>query len=78
MYINHYKPFIIAGQERVGFTAVMTTPDSTLPGGASVIWESVISNVGGGYQPNSGEFICPQDGLYYFVVSVMTNFVDDR
>ena len=55
----------------------MTTVVTNIPGGSTVIWESVITNVGGGYQPGTGESICQDDGLYYFAISIVSE-VDNR
>ena len=42
-----------------------------LTGGSTLIFDRVITNVGGLYFPNSGYFICPDDGLYVFIWSIM-------
>ena len=56
----------------------MTSIETTIGPGEMVIWESIITNVGGGYQPTTGEFTCPQDGLYYFAVSVTSHATEGK
>ena len=45
---------------------------TTFTGGSKIPWNFIITNQGGGYQVGLGEFHCPKDGLYYFVINVMT------
>jgi hypothetical protein len=62
----------------VSFSAFI--PDgSSIGHGLDVIlpFHSVITNVGGAYNPTSGVFTCPFDGEYYFsVVGNVWNFDD--
>lgn len=55
----------------VAFTALLST-DITVPGGAAVRYDNVMTNCGGAYQPATGIFIAPYDGLYSFSCSLMT------
>ena len=64
--------YIPAQQTTVAFTVAMTTNINIVPGGSTVIWETVIDNTGGAYEVGSGQFICPDDGLYYVIVSSVT------
>ena len=61
------------------FSAELSS-DVALTGGSTLIFDRVITNVGGLYFPNSGQFICSDDGLYIFVWSIMkaTNTAEGR
>lgn len=39
---------------------------SNLGAGTIVIYDKIITNSGNGYDPNSGMFTAPSDGLYHF------------
>lgn len=38
-----------------------------------MVFSNVVTNVGGGYYPTNGTFICPVPGLYMFHVNVVTS-----
>ena len=52
------------------FSAELSS-DVALTGGSTLIFDRVITNVGGLYFPNSGQFICPDDELYVFIWRIM-------
>ena len=52
------------------FSAELSS-DVALTGGSTLIFDRVITNVGGLYFPNSAQFGCPDDGLYIFIWSIM-------
>lgn len=55
------------------FTACIGTQDLTNLGlGQTVIFESVITNLGGHYHTTTGIFTAPESGMYVFHVSIMT------
>ena len=51
---------------------VMTTDRLDIGPGEKLVWESVITNSGGGFFPETAEFICPEDGLYFFSMTAIT------
>lgn len=48
----------------------MRAPNSQLVSG-KVTFDTTIANVGGGYNNQTGEFVCPVAGLYHFYFSFM-------
>ena len=58
----------------------MTTANLDVQPGAKLVWESVITNAGGGFYPGTAEFICPENGLYSFsMTGISTNsYIDIR
>ena len=51
---------------------MITAATTTLSPGETVIWDEIRVNEGGYFVPGSGEFVCPDEGLYYFSVSAAT------
>ena len=41
-------------------------------------WEIVITNAGGGYFPETAEFICPQNGIYFFSINSVGRSEDPK
>ena len=74
MKLIHFREQSItfSGEEGIGFLVAMTTPETTVPEGQTVIWESHLSNIGDAFQPETGEFLCPANGLYHFTVTATT------
>ena len=56
----------------VGFHAQRTTTTDIAPWG-QVVYNNVITNVGGAYDGNTGNFFCPVTGYYMFSVSVCSD-----
>lgn len=56
----------------VAFTALLSR-DTTVGGRAVVKYDHVVTNWGGAYQPASGIFTAPFDGLYSFSCSLMSH-----
>ena len=47
--------------------------DRVFEGGSIIIFDSVITNLGGPYAPSVGVFLCPVSGHYFFAVSLVSN-----
>ena len=59
----------------VGFTASSNTgANTTYQSGQIVIYNDVISNIGGHYNPDTSSFICPYDGVYMFDINVISYY----
>ena len=56
----------------IAFMVTITSDTMTLAAGQTMVWEEVVTNAGGSYQPGSGEFVCPDDALYFFSVNSVT------
>ncbi|XP_062591336.1 multimerin-2-like [Saccostrea cucullata] len=57
--------------KKVAFTAGVTTT-STVWNSGTLVFNKVINNVGGGYNPNTGIFTAPLNGDYVFYVSIQS------
>ncbi|XP_074536179.1 complement C1q and tumor necrosis factor-related protein 9-like [Halichoeres trimaculatus] len=54
----------------VAFTAKLNVDDSYPKKAGILKFANVLINQGNGYNPETGIFTCPKDGLYYFIVHV--------
>ncbi|XP_062598299.1 multimerin-2-like [Saccostrea cucullata] len=57
--------------KKVAFTAGVTSGSSSWSSG-TLVFNKVINNVGGGYNPNTGIFTAPLNGDYVFYVSIQS------
>ncbi|CAG2240733.1 unnamed protein product [Mytilus edulis] len=57
--------------ETIAFSAYRASSQS-LSTGTKVLFNQVWTNVGNGYQPRTGIFIAPHEGLYHFSAVVMS------
>ncbi|XP_056016362.1 complement C1q-like protein 2 isoform X1 [Ostrea edulis] len=57
-------------QKKVAFTAGVTSSSTTWNRG-TLVFPTVINNIGGGYNPNTGVFKAPTEGHYVFFVTVV-------
>ncbi|WAR31311.1 C1QT3-like protein [Mya arenaria] len=62
----------------VAFFATLSSGFTTSSSGQTLVFYNVIKNVGGGYNPGTGEFTAPVDGLYVFSASVMVDLSKSR
>lgn len=56
-------------QQEVGFTAVKHNP-LAVSEGATILFETTLTNIGSGYNPTKGVFTAPVDGMYVFSYNV--------
>ncbi|VDI36868.1 Hypothetical predicted protein [Mytilus galloprovincialis] len=59
-------------ETKIGFLATPSRPLSNIKMHATVIYDLVKSNIGGAYDPATGKFTAPSDGLYYFSWTTLT------
>ena len=59
----------------IAFTAELSYNQYLFPGGR-LMFDNVLANFGGYYHPLHGYFLCPDDGLYVFSLSVYTPDAD--
>ena len=70
---NYFNPFFLLltdQKQKVAFTAGVTSSTSTWNSG-TLIFNSVILNVGNGYNPSTGVFTSPVAGTYVFYVTAI-------
>ena len=63
-------------KQKVAFTAGVTSDSSTWNSG-TLIFNSVILNVGNGYNPSTGVFTSPAAGTYVFYVTAVESIKQD-
>ena len=56
----------------VAFTAIMSSDATGLGTGQGIMFDQVITKVGGAYHTSHGNFIAPADGVYVFTLMAMT------
>ena len=56
----------------VGFTAVNSNYITTIHDDQVLVFNSVVTNVGNDYDPQTGIFLCSVGGLYVFYVDIRT------
>ncbi|CAC5390052.1 C1QL [Mytilus coruscus] len=57
---------------KVGFLATLSKSLEDIGMHATVVYDAVKTNIGGGYDPITGIFTSPSDGLYYFTWTTLT------
>ena len=60
----------------MGFSVLLDSGRITVPGNTKVEWPVVRTNVGGGFDPATSDFICPVDGTYMFNVDTLVHWDD--
>ena len=55
---------------KIAFSAFRDAPSGNLASGNFIVFNKVVENIGGGYDKNTGAFICQQPGWYQFTLSV--------
>ena len=58
----------------MAFSVSLGGGETNIGAGVKVEWESVRTNVGGGFNPTTSEFVCPSDGIYFFSVDVLQGY----
>ncbi|XP_071145123.1 uncharacterized protein [Mytilus edulis] len=61
----------------VAFSSTMDSHKENLGIGQTVLFEHVITNIGGGFDQNTGTFKAPTAGVYHFDVIIMSHYGED-
>ena len=61
----YYDFIFVELSQEVAFTATVTQ-EMTSKNGQALVFPHIITNVGGGYNGNTGVFTAPRDGVYVF------------
>ncbi|XP_062579299.1 uncharacterized protein LOC134241252 isoform X3 [Saccostrea cucullata] len=61
---------------KIGFTASMTTSDTSTTSGRRLVFPHIILNEGNGYNSNDGVFTAPVNGIYLFYSSLTSYSTD--
>uniref|UniRef100_A0A3B1JXP7 C1q domain-containing protein n=1 Tax=Astyanax mexicanus TaxID=7994 RepID=A0A3B1JXP7_ASTMX len=56
---------------KVAFSAALKSTMGSLSTTTNIVYPVVITNIGGGYNPNTGIFTAPSRGVYYFRFTIM-------
>ncbi|XP_071123055.1 complement C1q tumor necrosis factor-related protein 6-like [Mytilus edulis] len=56
----------------VGFLAKSSGHQSDINAGSMVILDRIVTNTGSGYDASTGQFIAPDEGLYFFTCTTPT------
>lgn len=59
--------------DRVAFSAALSKDVTSTTPQEKLIYDTVITNIGNGFDPKTGEFTVPSDGLYVFHWTVLTH-----
>ena len=73
---NGFKEGLNAGQTMIAFTAELST-NTEIASEGTIVFDREITNEGGLYFPNSGQFFCPDEGYYVFFWSIQKGNVAD-
>ena len=61
----------------IGFTAIISHHLSSLSARSPIVFDSLISNIGSGYDVQTGTFIAPVPGTYQFFTTIMSENSND-
>ena len=65
--------FVGSSEEKVAFSAhILGNKAVSLTGGSIVVYDQILTNLGNGYNKNSGSFTVPVAGTYFFTIYFMT------
>ena len=53
-------------RQEVAFSAYLGEITPELPAGSTIVFDEVVYQTGGGYNPQDGVFTCPESGVYFF------------
>ena len=72
MINSSYKELLAKLQrQKVAFSVYLSKTTPELPAGSTIVFDTVIYQTGGGYNPEDGVFTCPETGVYLFNVAIV-------
>jgi hypothetical protein len=61
------------GALKVGFTAKLSKHMLNLGNNQAILFDTIVTNIGHHYSPNTGVFTAPINATYYFFASIMSH-----
>ena len=77
-FLCDYMCYISSYSAPVAAFSAYRSSDTQVAGGAIVIWDSERFDVSNSYDTSTGVFTCPQDGYYFFSITVYTPSSGDQ
>ena len=72
-FIGIRRQIATATGSRVAFFARLSTPSPKLTSNQAIVFDDIVTNLGGGYNTYNGSFVPPVPGIYVVTTSVLVD-----